>query len=111
MTDISRSRGDTYPMEFTVKSDGVPLDITDSTFLLTVDPSATPVDDTNNLFALPGQIFSAPGGVVTFSINEDQSDHVGIFYYDLQMIDPAGIIRTIQKGKFKFVQDITKVEV
>jgi hypothetical protein len=110
MTDITRSRGDTYPMEFTVKSDGVPLDITSCSFMLTVDPSKEPVDDTNNLWAIAGNIESAPGGTVSFSMNSTQADHLGKYFYDLQMIDAAGYIRTIQKGKFNFVQDITKVE-
>lgn len=97
-------------MEFTVKSDGAPLDITDCEFWLTVDPSKDPVDDTNNLWSIAGNIESAVGGTVSFSINNAQADYVGKFFYDLQMIDAAGYIRTIQKGKFTFVQDITKVE-
>jgi hypothetical protein len=108
MTDITRARGDTYPIEFTVKKNGVPLDITSCTFLLTVDPSKTPVDDVNNLFSLPGSIISAPAGTVSFPINDVQADHIGKFFYDLQMIDASSLIRTIQSGKFTFVQDITK---
>lgn len=107
--DIIRKRGDTYPMSFVVKSEGVPLDITDSEFWLTVDPSKAPTDDTNNLFALEGQIMNPLGGLVTFAVSESEADHVGNYFYDLQMIDPAGIVRTIQAGKFNFVQDITKI--
>jgi hypothetical protein len=110
MTDITRSRGDTYPMEFTVKSDGVPLDITSCAFMLTVDPAKDPVDDANNIWAIAGVIESAVGGTVSFTMNTTQADNLGKYFYDLQMIDAAGFIRTIQKGKFNWVQDITKVE-
>jgi len=34
---------------------------------------------------------------------------VGGFYYDVQMTDGAGRKRTVLAGKYKYVQDITKV--
>jgi len=108
MTTIERKRGDTYPMHFTIKSNGVALDITSCAFKLTVDPSKDPVNDTNNLFSLTGTIENAPGGVVRFDMNGAQADHLGKFFYDIQMIDAASFIRTIEKDKFNFVQDITK---
>ena len=108
MTMIQRKRGDTYPMHFMIKSNGVVLDITSCAFKLTVDPSAVPVTSVANLFSLTGIIESALGGLVRFDLNTLQADHLGKFFYDIQMIDAAGYIRTIEKDKFNFVQDITK---
>jgi hypothetical protein len=107
--NITRARGDTYPLVFTIKSNGVPLDISGVlTMLLTVDPKKAPVDDVNNLFTLAGDVIDGPAGVVSFPISESQADHVGNYFYDVQMVDGASVIRTIQNGKFSFVQDITK---
>lgn len=108
MTDITRKRGDTYAIEFVVKNDDVVVDITDCTFLLTVDPAKTPTDATNNLFQLTGVIIDAPAGTVAFTPTAEQVDHIGKFFYDIQMTNAAGAIRTITKAKFVLEQDITK---
>lgn len=108
MTTITRSRGDTYKMGFIVKSNGVALNVTGCTFRLTVDPSKNPVTDVANLFSLTGQIENGPAGLISFDVSPTQADHIGHYFYDLQMVDGAGLIRTVQKGKFDFVQDITK---
>lgn len=102
MTNITRTRGDTYPIEVTLGED-----VSGGTFLLTVDPSRSPVDDSNNLFQLTGTITDAPGGVVEFAVTEQQADHVGRFYYDVQMTR-GGLVYTVAAGGIRFVQDITK---
>lgn len=108
--DLCFSRGDTVPWTFTVKDNaGVPVDITGFSFLLTVDPSPEPTTSTNNLFQLTGTITNPTGGVVRFSMTALQADQApNTYYYDLQMTDGAGKIRTISKGEFVFEQDITK---
>ena len=109
MTTVERKRGDTYPEYFDVKSNGVLLDITDCTFKLTVDPRKDPPDTTLNLFVIAGVIDGLPTlGKIRFDFTLADVDHLGKFYYDIQMIDAAGYIRTIEKDKWTFVQDITK---
>jgi len=108
MTAITRKRGDTYPLEFTIKGDGVPLNITSCTFKLTVDSRKDPTDETTKLFTWIGSIVSAPAGTVQFLPILADVDHVGKFYFDLQMIDSAGFIITVEKDKWTFEQDITK---
>lgn len=109
MTDILRARGDTYA-NIVVVTDavGAAVDITGYSFLMTIDPSKAPVDNTNNLFQLTGIITDAPNGRVEFEPTAIQTDLVGSYFYDIQMTDDAGRIRTIATGKYKFVQDITK---
>lgn len=110
MTEIVRYRGDTWPIEMTVLKDDLPMDITGCTFLLTVDPAKSPVDNTNNLFELTGSIVGDPvDGVIAFEPTEEQVDHIGNYYYDLQVTDSSLKKRTIAKDRFKFVQDITKI--
>jgi hypothetical protein len=111
MTDITRTRGDTYADEFvlTSKKTGGALDITGCTFLLTVDPSASPVDASTNIYQLTGEIIApATDGRVAFAPSSVQANQVGKFFYDVQMTDAAGRKRTVQKAKYTYTQDITK---
>ena len=110
MTDITRKRGDTYANEWQVTSEttGAVIDISDYTFLLTVDPSKTPADDTTNLFQIVGVITDGENGLVEFAPSPEQADNIGSFFYDLQMTDDSDRVRTIDAGKYKFLQDITK---
>jgi hypothetical protein len=110
MTDLVRKRGDTYADEFQLTSEttGALIDITGYTFLLTIDPEKSPVDDTNNLYQLTGSITVAATGLVEFAPSAVQTDLLGSYYFDAQLTSPAGRIRTFDSGKYKFVQDITK---
>lgn len=109
--NLTRKRGDTYPDIFTITSEqtGEAVDITGYTFLMTVDPEKDPDDATNNLFQLTGTITNASAGVMQFAPSAVQADQeIGTYYYDAQLIDDSGYIRTFESGKYKFVQDITK---
>jgi len=110
MTNITRKRGDTYANEWKVisKATRQAIDITNYDFLLTVDPEISPEDDSNNLFQIVGVIVDAEAGIVAFALSEEQADNLGLYYYDLQMTDDSGAIRTIDDGKYRFTQDITK---
>lgn len=108
--DICRVRGDTFPMVFTmVDTAGDPINIAGFSFLLTVDPAEEPIGAGNNRFQLAGAITDAAGGEVTFTMSAGQADQTPKeYFYDLQQTDTGGSIRTIAKGSFTFVQDITK---
>ena len=108
MTIITRKRGDTYPIEILVTSEDLPLDVSGCTFKLTVDPSKAPTVDTNNVIALTGTLITGETGRVDFALTDEQADHLGKYYYDVQMTDGDGKIRTIMADKFVWVQDITK---
>ena len=108
--NITRVRGDTFPFSFAIKdSDGNAIDITGYSFILTVDPSDEPPDASNNLFALTGTVTDGPGGIVQFALTAMQADQTpATYYYDVQMTDTSGNIRTIIKGEWAVQQDITK---
>jgi hypothetical protein len=108
MTAITRQRGDSYPMDFTVTANDVPLDITGCTFTMSANPEKEPADDSENIFALTGVILEAVDGTVRFTPTEADTDHVGKFYYDVQMVDATGAKRTVQKSTLTLKQDITK---
>ena len=107
--EICIVRGDSPVIPVQVQdSTGAALDITGGTFVMTVDPSDSPSDATNNLFAVNGTITDAANGRVQFQPTTVQSDQSpGENQYDVQM-DLNSSVRTILKGKFEIQQDITK---
>ena len=111
MADLTRARGDTYADEIQIMSSttGLALDITGFSFLLTIDPDRFPTGSGNNLYQLTGVITDAANGLVEFAPSAVQADQTpGRYWYDVQMTDNTGRIRTIQSGRYTFTQDITK---
>lgn len=108
--NLERRRGDSYADEFEITSEttGQPVDITGFTFLMTVDPEKAPVNSDNNIFQVAGNITDGPNGLVEFAPTAVQTDVLGSYFYDIQMTDTGGRIRTVIAGKYKLVQDITK---
>jgi hypothetical protein len=107
---ITRRRGDTYPVQITITdSAGDPVDITGASFVLTVNAVEDPDTPGTEEFDLTGAIVApATDGVVEFTPTAGDVDLVGRFFYDVQMTDVSGHIRTILAGVWDFVQDITK---
>ncbi len=110
--DIEWFRGDSFPLELALKNklDGLAIDITGYTFILTVDTKSSPPDDSTKVFSTPGVISGDPvEGKVTFTPTTANTDIAPAgYYYDIQMTDAGSNIRTIAKFKFKIVQDISK---
>ena len=110
MIDITRLRGDTFPIVFLVTSGGTPVNITGWTFTLTIDPSDAPADAGSNVLALTGVLTDPTGGEVTFTMTALEADIApGAYNYDVQGVDGAGVIRTFGVAKFIIDQDITKI--
>lgn len=107
--DLCFTRGDTVLWTFQVKSSGVAVNITGFSFRLTVDPNEDPTDALANLFVLTGTITDAPNGIVQFGMSTLQANQTpSDYFFDLEMTDGSGKIRTIAKGKFMIHQDISK---
>ena len=110
--DIEWYRGDSYPLELTIKNKEtkVIIDLTGYAFSLTVDTLQDPPDDTTQVFEVPGVLDIDPTlGRVSFTptVLQTAIDAKG-YFYDVQMTDSSGNIRTIVKNKWKILQDITK---
>lgn len=109
MTAITRYRGDTTPITGNAFIDGVALDITGCTFVLTVDPSKAPLDAAANLFSTTGSIVDALTGEIEFPLTDEQADQTpGTYYFDIQLTDGAAKKRTITLDKYIVKQDISK---
>jgi len=107
--NITRTRGDSYPVRFTIQSNGAALNITSYSFTFTVDPEQAPSSAANNLFALTGVITSAAGGAFEFRPTTANTNLTpATYYYDVQMTDTTPYVTTIARGKFIIEQDVTK---
>lgn len=114
MGEITFYRGDSYPLELTIKdsitSEGI--DLTGYAFLMTIDSVKLPSDDTTKIFEITGVVDSdqvTNAGKVTFTPTAVQTAiDPKKYYYDVQMTDVSSNIRTIVKNTFTVLQDITK---
>lgn len=111
MNSITFYRGDSYPIEVIIWKDvknNELLDITGSTFVMTVNIEKNPVNTDNQLFFINGVVIDYDESRVQFEpsgINTDLPP--GKYWYDITMI--TGIKnRTIHKDNFIILQDITK---
>ncbi len=107
---IERHRGDTYANVLTIKNaDGTPLNLTGYTVTLTVDRRKEPTDNTTMVFQLTGTLTAPTEGKVSFTPSApNAATAAGTYYYDIQLTDGSGAIKTAGPGKFVFKQDITK---
>ena len=110
MSAIAMYRGDSHPITFTLKNPvtTLPIDLTGSTFKLTVDTLKDPPDNTTKVFEVAGVLSTTPtDGVVSFTPTALNTAVVGKYYYDVQMTTGANI-RTVIKSTFAITMDITK---
>lgn len=106
---IERTRGDSYADEFTLtdKQTWEPVNLAGCSFLLTVDAKPEPTDTLTQKYQLVG-VVSPMDGKVLCSPTPTQANLLGTFYFDLQMTDATGKVRTVAKGTYIYTQDITK---
>jgi hypothetical protein len=107
---INRVRGDTYADQGVIssKTNGLSVDLSGSTLTMTLSSVRNPADDSTQIYQLNGIMIDAVNGVVGFAPNAQQSDIVGLFYYDVQLVDVSGIVRTLVKDVYVYEEDITK---
>lgn len=103
---ITRFRGDTDPLVFILTKDKLPLDLTGTTFTLSVSTVSDPTTP-EYVIQLTGVVTEPLIGKVIFTPTAIQMDFVGDYFYDVEMV--SGLSKkTVVTGKFKMVQDITK---
>ena len=108
--DICVTKEDSTPFSFTIKDeDAVAIDVTGFSFLLTVDPSNEPTDDTTKLFQLTAALTDPANGIITFSPSSVQLDQSpDVYFYDIEQTNGSGDVRTIVKGKFTIEAQVTQ---
>lgn len=109
---ITVYRGDSWPLVITVRnaSTGAVVDVTGCSFKLTVDrkqnPTASP--STTKVFDVAGVVTNGAAGEVTFTRTSANHATAGEFYYDIQLTNASGNVKTIEKDLYIITQDITK---
>jgi hypothetical protein len=111
--DIEWFRGDAYPINLLIKdkNSGQEIDLTGYFFVMTCDSRKDPPDSSTTMFSVLGTIpdqTTDTGRVIFTPTSLDTDIEPATYYYDIQMTDPDGNVRTIAKYKFKILQDITK---
>ena len=101
-------RGDSLPLliSFT-NSDGTPTNITGWTLFFTLKQFEND-DDSLALIQKTVTTHSNPtGGQSLITIPSSSTGILGVFPYDVQYKDTAGLILTVVRGTIEFIQDIT----
>ena len=107
---INRYRGDTTPDKWVITNeDGSPRDLTGCAAVLTVNRLKNPPSTATQLFQVAATVTSPLSGVVLFYPTGLQADQApGKYFFDVQLTDADGIVSTIEKGVYRFLQDISK---
>ncbi len=109
---IKMYRGDSYPIVITISdsSTGSAIDITGYSFKLTVNSDQNPTSTANQQFTVDGVLDADPTtGKVSFTPTTTDTDITpGNYFYDIEMTDASGNVKTIAKSSFTISQDITK---
>lgn len=101
-------RGDTHPGFIFVKEKGQPKDLTGHNFVMSVSKIQNPNQE-DILFQIAGAVMTpVTDGIVKFQPSSNDVNRTGKFWYDIQMQDNQGNLRTIVKQRMIFTQDITK---
>jgi hypothetical protein len=99
VTDINRTRGDTWSVVANVQKNGVALDISGCSFVLTASDHENPNDGYTPAFSIVGTITDAVAGKVEFEWTATEADYETTLWYDVKMIDAASKIFTLGKGR------------
>lgn len=100
-------RGDNIAWPYTYTVGGSNVDITDYIFIFTLNREKEPIDDSQQIYQVTATIVEAGDGELSFQITTEIEP--GDYFYDIQVTKPNGNVRTLEKGKFKVIQDITKI--
>ena len=99
-------RGDRIDWPYTYKVGGVATDITGYTFLFTVNSEKEPDDTSGQIFQSEATIIDAGTGALSLLLTTEIDP--GDYFYDIQVTKDNGNVKTLEKGSFKVLQDITK---
>lgn len=105
-------RGDTLKYNIILKDkDGIPVDLTGSTFWLTMKSDPTMDDTSAEIQKSVSTHIDAVNGktaIVIPSTETDVLEPASTLYYDIQWVTSSGEVTTIISGKVKVLRDITR---
>lgn len=118
-SEICRFRGDTQPVVLSVKDRANVVldsgtagqitsvrDVTNDTYVLTVDSVENPADNTTQVFQVSGVIIDGPNGQVEFQITSTEADIPAATYFYSIRQTVAGNTTTVAKGAYIIQENI-----
>jgi hypothetical protein len=105
--DVIRGDDESIQLTFTDVNDNV-IDLTGSTVFFTVKRKIEDTDD-DAVIKKEVSVFAAPTtGVAIITLTDDDTNLTsGVYYYDVQLVDQAGLVSSIRQDKFKVHKDVT----
>ncbi len=112
MAGIVRKRGDTYPIQLTLRDANGAVNLTGATDLAlgVSDKSHADLGGGSRLVELPGTIADAAGGVASFAMTPEQAAVLqpGVYSYDVSF-KLAGVVFTTPTFAYKVAGRIASV--
>jgi hypothetical protein len=108
--NISVYQGDTFTLQFTIDTDGVPLDLTSYTAAMQVRPFASSTTKILDLVSPAGITLGGNTGQVSVNVSATTmaAAAVGRHVYDFELTSPGGIKTKILVGAFIIIQEVTR---
>lgn len=108
-TQLSVYRGDDKDWNLTFKnSNGVAINLTGSKIFFTVKKNRSDADSVALIKKDVASHVDAVGGLSKISLtHSDTAVDVGIYFFDIQLVDGAGNVATVVAGTFVVTQDVT----
>lgn len=102
-------RGDDVKLEFTfLDSEGEALDLTDATIFFTAKENATDSDGDAVIIKDFEFVGSGTSGIAELEFTASETSiGVGVYSYDIQIMDKNGYVMSSSVGKLRVLQDIT----
>lgn len=105
---IKRIKGDTYPLDFTIKyANGNAVDLTGTTVFFTVKRTLQDLDSKALINKTITSHTSPTTGQTSITLIASDVDYVGEFYYDIKVKFSTGIISSVFTDKFILANHVT----
>lgn len=114
MATLTMTRGDSTILDLVVADGGTPVDLTGVSMWWTAKRRHTDTDDQAVIAKTVGDgiaVTNAPGGLATVTIDPDDTaglDNSSALWWDLQVKDGAGKVRTLAAGRLVVNADVTR---
>lgn len=106
-TKITVVRGDTHTLHLNFKANGLPLDLTGAIVFFTVKRDLNDADNQAQIAKTVSSFGDPTSGEVDITLNEDDTDTPGEYFYDIQLKQSDNAVASSRRGKFIIEQDVT----
>lgn len=104
---ITVVRGDTHTIHLNIKANDLPLDLTGAIVFFTVKQDLNDPDSAAQIAKTISDFDDPESGEVNIILDEDDTNRVGEYYYDIQIKQGSTGVVSSKRGKFIIEQDVT----